>query len=130
MTLYFYGLENYLELLRWARCLCSHLFLPIDYSKASLGALLSLPCTRGATLFSSGKAKPKVFIISIFPLEGEVWWGIPEFDLLATNITVPGFSPLFPDAHCTADGDLCQLVTGESGGCLFHTVLVITFGIS
>lgn len=26
--------------------------------------------------------------------------------------------------------DICQLVTGESGGCLFTTVLVITFGIS
>ena len=67
----------------------------------------------------SYKAKPKVFTISIFPPEGEVWWGIPEFDLLATSITVPGFSPLFPDAHCTAEGDICHLVTGESGGCLF-----------
>jgi purine nucleoside permease len=76
------------------------------------------------------KAKPKAFTISMFPPEGEVWWGIPEFDLLATNIMVPGFSPLFPDAHCTVDGDICQLVTGESGGCLFPTVLIITFGIS
>jgi purine nucleoside permease len=76
------------------------------------------------------KAKPKAFTISMFPPEGEVWWGIPEFDLLATNITVPGFSPPFPDAHCTVDGDICQLVTGESGGCLFPTVLVITFEIS
>lgn len=76
------------------------------------------------------KAKPKDFITSMFPPEGEVWWGIPEFDLLATNITVPGFLQLFPDAHCTTDGDICQLVTGESGGCLFPTVLVITFGIS
>lgn len=29
------------------------------------------------------------------------------------NITVPGFSPLFPEAHCTEDGEVCQLVTGE-----------------
>lgn len=58
--------------------------------------------------------KPKVFIISMFSPEGEVWYGIPEFDLLALNITVPGLSPLFPDAHCTADGDVCELVTGES----------------
>jgi len=41
-------------------------------------------------------------------------YGIDDFDLLATNITVPGFSPLYPDAHCTADGDICQLTTGES----------------
>lgn len=27
---------------------------------------------------------------------------------------MPGFSPLYPDAHCTADGDICQLITGES----------------
>ena len=59
------------------------------------------------------KAKSKAFIISMFPPEGEVWWGIPEFDLLATIITVLGFSPLFPDAHCTADGDICHLVTRE-----------------
>ncbi|KAL8833032.1 MAG: hypothetical protein Q9170_004560, partial [Blastenia crenularia] len=50
-----------------------------------------------------------------FPPEAEVWYGIPEFNLLERNITVPGFSPLFPDAHCTANGDVCQLVTGESG---------------
>ena len=61
--------------------------------------------------------KPKVFIISMFDPEAEVWYGIPEFDILGLNITVPGFSPLFPDAHCTADGDVCQLVTGESGEC-------------
>lgn len=61
--------------------------------------------------------KPKVFIISMFDPEADIWYGIPEFDLLALNITVPGFSPLFPDAHCTADGDICQLVTGESGKC-------------
>ncbi|KAF2136464.1 uncharacterized protein K452DRAFT_259059 [Aplosporella prunicola CBS 121167] len=61
----------------------------------------------------AGIAKPKVFIISMFTPEADVWWGIPEFDLLAKNVTVPGFSPLFPDAHCTANGEICQLVTGE-----------------
>ncbi|KAI9794117.1 MAG: hypothetical protein M1835_006798 [Candelina submexicana] len=57
---------------------------------------------------------PKVFIISMFPPEAAVWYHIPEFDLLAKNVTVPGFSPLFPDAHCTANGEICQLITGES----------------
>lgn len=61
------------------------------------------------------KIKPKVFIINMFAPEGDVWYGINEFDLLANNITVTGFSPVFPDAHCTQDGDVCQLVTGESG---------------
>jgi len=58
--------------------------------------------------------KPKVFIISMFSPEAEEWYGIPEFDVLAMNITVPGVSPLYPDAHCTANGDVCQLTTGES----------------
>ncbi|KAG6850560.1 hypothetical protein H0H93_011759 [Arthromyces matolae] len=46
--------------------------------------------------------------------EGEAWFGIPEFDILSRNITIPGFSPLFPDAHCTNDGTVCQVTTGEA----------------
>ena len=53
-------------------------------------------------------------MINMFAPEADVWYGIKEFDLLAQNITIPGFSPLFPDAHCTADGQICQMVTGES----------------
>ncbi|KAG6837746.1 hypothetical protein H0H93_001672 [Arthromyces matolae] len=48
-----------------------------------------------------------------FDSEGDVWYGIPEFNLLAQNVTVPGLSPLFPDVHCTSDGTICQLTTGE-----------------
>ncbi|KZF26169.1 NUP-domain-containing protein [Xylona heveae TC161] len=58
--------------------------------------------------------KPKIMIISMFEPEAAVWHGIPEFDILEKNITVPGFSPLFPDVHCTANGEICQLITGES----------------
>ncbi|KAK4947438.1 hypothetical protein LTR10_013806 [Elasticomyces elasticus] len=57
---------------------------------------------------------PKVFIIDMFEPEGAAWWGIDEFDVLAQNITLPGLSPLFPEVHCTADGDICQIITGES----------------
>ncbi|KIX99499.1 uncharacterized protein Z520_05075 [Fonsecaea multimorphosa CBS 102226] len=57
---------------------------------------------------------PKVVIISMFAPEASVWYGIKEFDLLAHNITVSGLSPLFPEVHCTAKGDVCQVVTGES----------------
>ena len=35
--------------------------------------------------------------------------------MLARNISVPGFSPLFPKAHCTEGGEVCQVITGESG---------------
>ncbi|KAL1304090.1 hypothetical protein AAFC00_000525 [Neodothiora populina] len=58
--------------------------------------------------------KPKVFIVSMFKPEQDIWFGIPEFDILGLNITVPGLSPLFPDVHCTEDGEVCQVVTGES----------------
>jgi len=50
----------------------------------------------------------------MFSPEADVWYGIPEFDLLAMNISVPGLSMLYPDIHCTADGEICQLTTGES----------------
>ncbi|KAI0691359.1 purine nucleoside permease [Cerioporus squamosus] len=59
------------------------------------------------------KIAPKVFIVSMFTAEGAGWYGVPEFNLLEQNITVPGFSPLFPQAHCTLDGSICHLVTGE-----------------
>lgn len=56
-----------------------------------------------------------IILLTIFSdPEAEIWYGIPEFDILAKNITVPGLSPLFPDVHCTEDGDVCQVVTGES----------------
>ncbi|GAB7358635.1 hypothetical protein MBLNU230_g3865t1 [Neophaeotheca triangularis] len=55
--------------------------------------------------------KPKVFIVSMFESEAEPWYNAPDFDILAMNITVPGFSSQFPDAHCTADGEICLLTT-------------------
>ena len=58
----------------------------------------------------------------MFEPEGEAWYEIPEFDVLAQNISVEGFSPLYPDAHCTADGEICQLVTGESGMSALHDI--------
>lgn len=63
---------------------------------------------------SYGVIKPRIFIISMFSYEAAVWYDIKDFNVLAQNITVDGFSPLFPDAHCTANGEICQLVTGES----------------
>lgn len=57
---------------------------------------------------------PKVVIISMFPSESEVWYGIPEFNLNAMNVTVPGLSPLYPAVHCTANGDVCNLIIGEA----------------
>ena len=64
---------------------------------------------------SSATIEPKVMIVSMFDPEAEIWWGIEEFDILAQNISLPGLSPLFPELHCTADGEICQVVVGEGG---------------
>ncbi|KAI0635324.1 purine nucleoside permease [Trametes polyzona] len=64
--------------------------------------------------FKNKKIAPKVFILDAFDDEGTSWYGVPQFDILERNITVPGFSPLFPQAHCTRDGSVCQLITGEA----------------
>ncbi|KAI0827102.1 purine nucleoside permease, partial [Trametes gibbosa] len=57
---------------------------------------------------------PRIFILDAFDAEGASWYGTSPFNLLERNITVPGFSPLFPQAHCTRDGSICQVVTGEA----------------
>ncbi|EKM52541.1 uncharacterized protein PHACADRAFT_261032 [Phanerochaete carnosa HHB-10118-sp] len=62
----------------------------------------------------NAKIAPKVFLIDMFDDEGDSWYGIPQFNVLENNITIPGFSPLFPQAHCTGDGSICQLTTGEA----------------
>ncbi|KAJ6454172.1 purine nucleoside permease [Mycena sanguinolenta] len=78
--------------------------------KWTLPTLLSslwLPVARGQRI------SPKVMILSMFDGEADVWYNIPEFDVLAKNITIPGLSPLFPQVHCTEEGDICQLTLGE-----------------
>ncbi|KAA8576172.1 hypothetical protein EYC84_006327 [Monilinia fructicola] len=75
--------------------------------------------------------KPKVFIISMFSPEADIWYENSYTagsigNLLAKNITVPGFSPLFPQAHCLADGSVCQLTTGESEINAASTITALT----
>ncbi|KAG9027313.1 hypothetical protein FRB95_007858 [Tulasnella sp. JGI-2019a] len=81
---------------------------------ASLGAVTAAPAAAQSTRRNTGPIKPKVLIVDMFVTEAEAWYGIPEFDLLAQNITVPGLSPLFPDVHCTANSDVCQVITGQA----------------
>lgn len=96
-----------------------------------LASLLATGLSRSSSIFPSSPSEvdiairysakdenttrlcPKVFIISLFNAEGDVWYNIPEFNILARDVSVPGFSPLFPDAHCTQDGAICQLTAGE-----------------
>ncbi|KAJ7600526.1 purine nucleoside permease [Mycena floridula] len=63
------------------------------------------------------KIRPKVFIIDMFASEAEAWYGIPQFNLLEKNITIPGLSPLpgyYSAIHCTKDGSICQVITGQA----------------
>ncbi|RYP62882.1 hypothetical protein DL771_009531 [Monosporascus sp. 5C6A] len=64
------------------------------------------------------KIAPKVLIISMFTPEAEVWYNhLPSSglgDLLAVNVSIPGLSPIFPQVHCTASGEICQVTAGES----------------
>ncbi|TGO60966.1 hypothetical protein BCON_0031g00440 [Botryotinia convoluta] len=80
---------------------------------------------------TSSVVKPKVFIISMFSPEADIWYENSFTsgsigNLLAKNITVPGFSPLFPQAHCLADGSVCQLTTGESEINAASTITALT----
>jgi hypothetical protein len=65
--------------------LCSHVIpTPISSSHANFQETNKL-----LPRASSDKISPKVFIISMFDSEEEVWFGIPEFNILAQNITLP-----------------------------------------
>ncbi|EOO00723.1 putative purine nucleoside protein [Phaeoacremonium minimum UCRPA7] len=54
----------------------------------------------------------------MFDPEAAVWYEkLPSSglgDLYAKNISAPGLSMLFPHVHCTEDGQICQVTTGES----------------
>ncbi|RSH77749.1 uncharacterized protein EHS24_002807 [Apiotrichum porosum] len=56
------------------------------------------------------KIAPKVFVFSMYDSE-DVW---TDRIALTQNVTVPGLSPLFPNVHCNAAGEICQLITGEA----------------
>lgn len=103
-----------------------HFLIRVMYSSAMLACLAGLltqhvfAATVPSTLDKRQNATasiiaPKVMIISMFDPEAEAWYGIPEFDVLAQNISLSGLSPLYPEVHCTADGEVCQLTIGEAG---------------
>jgi len=66
------------------------------------------------------KIAPKFVIISMFSPEAAIWYGIPEFDVLANNYTLPGLSLEFPDLHCTKDNEICQVTTSMAGRCILR----------
>ena len=75
----------------------------------SLAVLLTLP-----NPFSNGtKISPKIFLINPHVSEASAWQSLPDFNLLAHNITLSSLSSSFPSVHCTSDGSICQLITGK-----------------
>ncbi|KAE9397503.1 purine nucleoside permease [Gymnopus androsaceus JB14] len=64
-------------------------------------------------LHTDMRIAPKVFIVSMFSREQDIWADNPQFNIFAQEIAIPGLSPLFPHVHCTQDGSVCELVTGE-----------------
>jgi len=64
-------------------------------------------------------------IILQFGPEAGTWLDHSSFDFYAINVTVPGFSPRYPDAHCTATGEVCLLTTGEAGTVLIYLTLMV-----
>ncbi|PSN62006.1 purine nucleoside permease [Corynespora cassiicola Philippines] len=51
-------------------------------------------------------------------------------ELFDRNITVPGFSTQFPDAHCVADGSICQLTTAMGEINAASTLMALLFSPS
>lgn len=80
----------------------------------TLSAICASVLARNEARTDDKPIAPKFMIISMFTPEAEVWYDIPDFNLLAHNITLPGLSPLFPAIHCSDDYSVCQVVTGES----------------
>ncbi|KAK8133059.1 hypothetical protein PG999_001232 [Apiospora kogelbergensis] len=64
------------------------------------------------------KIAPKVMILNMFNEEAKIWHeSIPSLgkgSLWDKNISLGGLSPLYPQAHCTSAGDVCQATLGES----------------
>src|SRR6201996_8316134 len=89
------------------------LVLTITTYLTSFTTLFNAPST---ITHDTKRITPKVIIISLFAPEAQTWHRRPSspFNLLANNITLEGLSPLFPKIHCTSNGEICQLITGEA----------------
>ncbi|KUJ13148.1 purine nucleoside permease [Mollisia scopiformis] len=67
---------------------------------------------------------PKVFIISMFKNEAEIWQSAPDrLDVKVNLIHIPGLWKEYPKIYCSKDADVCQVVTGEG---LINAALTIS----
>ncbi|CAH0000115.1 unnamed protein product [Clonostachys byssicola] len=93
----------------------------------ALHAMAACPSQRTALLTPSAASSsdetlappftPKVFIISMFKPEADVWYrNLPDSglgNLTARSLFVAGLSMKYPLVHCTSAGDICQATLGE-----------------
>lgn len=106
----------------WPRCCCW-----VSAQPALLMRRLPPRCSL-CPWFVSSRPLPTVDTHQTqFAPEAQAWWNIPEFNLLAHNISVPGLSPRYPDVHCTGHYEICQLVTGEAEINAATTVTSVAF---
>lgn len=66
---------------------------------------------------------PYVMIISMFGPEQDVW--LSPYNL-TTNYTIRGGSVLYPEAHCNANGTICQFTTGEGTANAASSITALT----
>ncbi|KAL5337933.1 purine nucleoside permease [Aspergillus crustosus] len=111
------------------------------FKSLSVGLLFTLTSVSAGTAASRSvdlshqphqhnKITPKVVIISMFTPETETWHHIPEFNLLAHNVSIPGLSPLFPVVQCTKSYEICQVTTGEGEINAASTITALTLSPS
>ncbi|VUC20076.1 unnamed protein product [Clonostachys rosea] len=93
----------------------------------ALNVMAACPSQRTASLKPSAASSadeplvppftPKVFIISMFKPEADVWYrNLPDSglgNLTARSFFVAGLSMKYPLVHCTSTGDICQATLGE-----------------
>ncbi|ORX95132.1 hypothetical protein BCR34DRAFT_608042 [Clohesyomyces aquaticus] len=79
-------------------------------------ALVLLAATVFAQAPESEKIQPRIFILTTYATESDSWNLVPGLNLFTTQkLAIPGLSPLCPDVHCTANGEVCHITTSEGG---------------
>lgn len=78
----------------------------MQFGRFALTALAALV----AGTHAANAIAPKVMIVTLFELERDAWLSKMP---LSRNVSLPGLSPLFPNAACDDAGDVCMITTGE-----------------
>ena len=98
----------------------NHQGLLLEGRKSGVGAMVRMghwhPSSSLSTRYEWYSGDPLGYLANEqtqYDSEGDAWLSKESLGLYSNNVTVPGLSPLFPDAHCTEAGDVCEIITGE-----------------